>query len=80
MKINIELELSPQEAREMFGMMPTAMQPFYMMFMDNMKQQWESDGKPASEFWTTYTQQGQEAMSKYWQMMNMSGADAKKDS
>lgn len=68
MKFNIEIEMTPKEARELFTAIP-GMNPLQLMMVDQLKQQWMSDGKPMSDFWQ---QMSGQSMIEYWNQYGQS--------
>ncbi len=59
MKINIEIDLTPEEARELMGM--PSMDRMQAYFSDAVKNQWKDEANPFAIMWDTFMKQSREA-------------------
>lgn len=67
MKVHIELDLSPQEARELMGL--DGVDQMQKFFLKAISGEAGKEGFPMLDFFQTFMKQGQEAMETYRKAM-----------
>jgi hypothetical protein len=68
LKIHVEIDLTPQEARELFGM--SAVDGAQRFFFEALKNQVGQDTHPLFDLYQNFLNQSQEAMDKYTRPMD----------
>ncbi len=76
MKIHVEIDLTPQEAREFFGM--SAVDNAQRVFFDTLKNQVGQENHPLFDLYQTFLNQSKEAMEKYTGTVETGGQDTTK--
>ncbi|GAA6167673.1 hypothetical protein [Sessilibacter corallicola] len=73
MKIHVEIDLTPQEARELFGM--SAMDNAQRFFFDALQNQASQETHPLFDLYQTFLNQSREAVEKYTKSMETVGSN-----
>ncbi len=68
MKVHIELDITPEEARELMGL--DGVDQMQRMFLKAMSGEMAKDGQPMFDFFQEFVKQGQEALENYRKAMN----------
>lgn len=63
MKVHIELDLTPQEARELMGL--DGMDQMQQLFIKSMSGEMGKEGYPFFDMFQTFVKQGQETLERY---------------
>ncbi|GAB2196010.1 hypothetical protein [Sessilibacter sp. MAH4] len=63
MKVHIEVDLTPEEARELLGF--TGVDRFQQLFFNTMKSEWGKETHPMFDLYQNFVKQSQEFMEKY---------------